>query len=285
MNFFKLLIAGLLLTFAISAAALEQVTYYHNDITGSPVSATDDTGSVLWSQSYDVWGSPLLGASGDPRGFTGASRDNETGLSDFQARWYSPEIGRLLALDPVSFSEENFHSFNLYSYANNNPYRYIDPDGQSPFSMHSSDARIREIAVTDPAFHARANELQAAAAITIFTRGAGVVVSFHKITQAAKASKDATTGAESAVNGLKLNKSLASQSQMGEAGTTMAGARVPFRDAPRVAREHGGKAADWTKKTSSSHTARDGTTFETHWVENIRTGQRVEFKTKFPVGD
>jgi RHS repeat-associated protein len=93
-----------------------------------------------------------------------------------------------------------------------------------------------------------------------------------------------STGAESAVNGLKLNKSLASQAQMGEVGTTMAGAgaRVPFRDATRVAKEHGGNAADWVKKSSSSYTARDGATFETHWVENVRTGQRVEFKTKFP---
>jgi hypothetical protein len=63
------------------------------------------------------------------------------------------------------------------------------------------------------------------------------------------------------------------------------GARVPFRDAARVAKEHGGNAADWVKKSSSSHTARDGATFETHWVENARTGQRVEFKTKVPEGD
>lgn len=48
---------------------------------------------------------------------------------------------------------------------------------------------------------------------------------------------------------------------------------------------HGGHAADWVKKSSSSHTARDGVTFETHWVENVRTGQHVEFKTKFPGGD
>lgn len=26
---------------------------------------------------------------------------------------------------------------------------------------------------------------------------------------------------------------------------------------------------------------RDGVTFETHWVENMKTGQRVEFRTKF----
>lgn len=99
--------------------------------------------------------------------------------------------------------------------------------------------------------------------------------------------KGVGTAAESAANGLKLNKSLASQAQMGEAGTTMAGAggRVPFRGSERVASEYGGNAADWVKQTSSSHTARDGLTFETHWVENIKTGQRVEFKTKFPGGD
>jgi hypothetical protein len=59
--------------------------------------------------------------------------------------------------------------------------------------------------------------------------------------------------------------------QMGETGKVMAGpgARVPFRDAPRVAKEYGGKTSDWVKKTSTPHTARDGVRFETHWVENI----------------
>jgi hypothetical protein len=42
----------------------------------------------------------------------------------------------------------------------------------------------------------------------------------------AGAVKGAATGAESAVNGLKLNKALASQAQMGEVGTMMAGAGV-----------------------------------------------------------
>jgi hypothetical protein len=27
---------------------------------------------------------------------------------------------------------------------------------------------------------------------------------------------------------------------------------------------------------------KDGRAFETHWVENLRTGQRLEYKTKFP---
>lgn len=74
---------------------------------------------------------------------------------------------------------------------------------------------------------------------------------------------------------------------MGEVGQVMAGAgsRTVFRDAQRIAQQYGGNAADWVKKTSSSYPSRDGTRFETHWVENIRTGQRVEIKTKFPGAD
>ena len=59
---------------------------------------------------------------------------------------------------------------------------------------------------------------------------------------------------------------------------------IIFRDALRVAGDHGGDAADWVKKSSSSYAARDGVRFETHWVENVKSGQRVEFKTKFPGG-
>jgi len=47
----------------------------------------------------------------------------------------------------------------------------------------------------------------------------------------------------------------------------------------RVQRRRGRLGA---KMSSNSYTAPDGTKFETHWVENIKTGERVEFKTKFP---
>ena len=48
------------------------------------------------------------------------------------ARYYDPVIGRFLSMDPVEFSEANPASFNRYAYANNNPYMYFDPDGESP---------------------------------------------------------------------------------------------------------------------------------------------------------
>ena len=46
-----------------------------------------------------------------------------------QARYYDPEIGRFYVNDPVGF--DNIHNFNRYTYGNNNPYRYTDPDGKS----------------------------------------------------------------------------------------------------------------------------------------------------------
>jgi uncharacterized protein RhaS with RHS repeats len=47
-----------------------------------------------------------------------------------QARYYDPVIGRFYSNDPVGFN--NVHNFNRYAYANNNPYKYTDPDGNNP---------------------------------------------------------------------------------------------------------------------------------------------------------
>ncbi len=46
------------------------------------------------------------------------------------ARYYNPALGRFMAMDPVGFQEGNIHSHNRYTYANNNPYKFVDPDGR-----------------------------------------------------------------------------------------------------------------------------------------------------------
>lgn len=67
-------------------------------------------------------------------GYTGHKYDTDLGLNYIQARYYDLVIGRFYANDPVDavghFGTLNgIHGFNRYVYANNNPYKYVDPTG------------------------------------------------------------------------------------------------------------------------------------------------------------
>jgi RHS repeat-associated protein len=118
--------------------AAETITYYHNDISGSPMLATDANGNVAWKENYRPYGDKLnnQAASADNKiGFAGKPYDNSTGLSYMGARYYDPVLGRFAGVDPKGFDPENIHSFNRYAYANNNPYKFVDPDGHSPIDV------------------------------------------------------------------------------------------------------------------------------------------------------
>lgn len=56
--------------------------------------------------------------------------DKATGLNYMQQRYYDPGIGRFLSVDPVSTNASTGGNFSRYWYANNNPYRFTDPDGR-----------------------------------------------------------------------------------------------------------------------------------------------------------
>ncbi len=78
--------------------------------------------------------SPYGGSIETPRddlGYAGHQFDTQLSLTYMQARYYDPAIGRFYSNDPVGFSASDLHSFNRYAYANNNPYKYIDPDGRA----------------------------------------------------------------------------------------------------------------------------------------------------------
>jgi len=47
-----------------------------------------------------------------------------------QQRYYDPVVGRFLSVDPVTADSVTGSNFNRYWYANNNPYRFTDPDGR-----------------------------------------------------------------------------------------------------------------------------------------------------------
>ena len=109
------------------------VIYIHNDLLGSPAAATDQAGVVIWREAYSGYGERLKNESAGATNkvwYTSRHQDENTGLVYMGARYYDPALGRFLSVDPVHFVETNSHSFNRYAYANNNPYRFKDPDGK-----------------------------------------------------------------------------------------------------------------------------------------------------------
>ncbi len=127
---------GLIALFLISLnvqAQAEEIIFYHYDGTNSPVAATDMNGNVVWQERREPFGAPKLNQPEKQNhsvDYTGHVYDKRLGLMYMGRRFYDPKIGRFISADPIGFTPNNVQSFNRYAYANNNPYKYWDPDGR-----------------------------------------------------------------------------------------------------------------------------------------------------------
>jgi RHS repeat-associated protein len=126
--------------------AIETTIYLHNDLSGTPQAATDIGGNLLWKETYRPYGERTVNAAASKPTGAGANEQYFHGkkvealkggvnLSYFGARYYDPSIGRFMGVDPQGFDPSSVHSFNRYAYSNNNPYKYVDPDGHSPIDV------------------------------------------------------------------------------------------------------------------------------------------------------
>jgi RHS repeat-associated protein len=124
---------------AVTTPGAGLVTYFHEDLTGNTILATDSAGNVVYTEQFRPYGDRLTSDPASKMGqlagnriwFHGKVQDEATGLQYFGARYYDPAIGRFMGVDAAGGDAGNVHSFNRYAYGNNNPYRYRDPDGNA----------------------------------------------------------------------------------------------------------------------------------------------------------
>jgi len=136
----KLLLLSFAIFFHTAINAEIKVTYYIPDASGSPVAATDEQGKVLWRAHRMPFGAEVNkdpASSNNHIGFTGHVHDSSTGLTYMGARYYDPIVGRFMGMDPVGVNPEDPRTFNRFSYANNNPYKFVDPDGRLSILIES----------------------------------------------------------------------------------------------------------------------------------------------------
>lgn len=118
------------LCLAATSLAHAQVRYYHTDALGSVVAVTDANRNVLERREYEPYGAQLTPVVQDGPGYTGHVQDAATGLVYMQQRYYDPQLGLFLSVDPVTAYSNPIGQFHRYRYANNNPYKFVDPDGR-----------------------------------------------------------------------------------------------------------------------------------------------------------
>jgi RHS repeat-associated protein len=96
--------------------------YYLYDGLGSTTELADSAGTVVGEYAYDVFGSVRSHTGSTTEwAFTGEQSDPNN-LVYLRARYFDPSTGRFVTKDPIPF-------LNRYTYARNNPVRYVDPYG------------------------------------------------------------------------------------------------------------------------------------------------------------
>ena|GEM_PF-2139285 len=121
--------------------ATNKLHYFLNDHLGSTRLVIDSTGVWRDSHRYYSFGKTSWEATNTNQSYryTGKPLDKEAGLDLYYygARYYDPELGRFLAIDPAA---SKYPGLSPYAYCANNPLKNVDPDGERWYDIVAGGA-------------------------------------------------------------------------------------------------------------------------------------------------
>jgi RHS repeat-associated protein len=133
-----------------SSGTATVAAYYHHDVMGSTVAATEpgvSGAAVVFT--YSEFGVPGAGNSTVlSYTYAGYRYDPETGLYYVHARYYNPNLGRFLQTDPIGLSGGT----NLYAYVGNDPLNMIDPTGRCAIDIPGANQLPTQQQMSDMGF-------------------------------------------------------------------------------------------------------------------------------------
>ena len=112
------------------------VRYVFTDPLGTGVLVTGPDGTEVQRRVFEPFGKMIASSTPtEPTAqlFTGHRFEAQSALYDFGARWYDPDTGRFLSVDPIVQALGDPQTHNAYGFVRNNPLSNVDADGMGLF--------------------------------------------------------------------------------------------------------------------------------------------------------